>query len=90
MDLASGHVAALNKLKKEHLRLKVDGSAGTAGLRGTSAYKHISEDSVCFVVDKKLQFPGVQLSFPSYKITDSVLETVCFCLQACLIWGPLE
>jgi hypothetical protein len=23
MDLASGHVAALNKLKKEHLRLKV-------------------------------------------------------------------
>jgi UDP-glucose 4-epimerase len=28
MDLASGHVAALNKLKKEHLRLKVGKLAG--------------------------------------------------------------
>jgi UDP-glucose 4-epimerase len=32
MDLASGHVAALGKLKKEHLRLKVDKSAGMIGL----------------------------------------------------------
>jgi len=31
MDLASGHVAALNKLKKEHLRLKVGKLAGTPG-----------------------------------------------------------
>ena len=30
MDLASGHVAALNKLKKEHLRLKVGKLAGKA------------------------------------------------------------
>jgi transposase len=44
MDLASGHVAALNKLKKEHLRLKVDGSAAMTGLRETTACRHISED----------------------------------------------
>jgi UDP-glucose 4-epimerase len=31
MDLASGHVAALNKLKKEHLRLKVGKLAGIPG-----------------------------------------------------------
>ena len=32
MDLASGHVAALNKLKIEHLRLKVGKLAGVPGL----------------------------------------------------------
>jgi UDP-glucose 4-epimerase len=31
MDLASGHVAALKKLKKEHLRLKVGNLTGIAG-----------------------------------------------------------
>jgi hypothetical protein len=49
MDLASGHAAALNKLKKEHLRLKVHGSAGMTGLRGTTACKHISEDFICLL-----------------------------------------
>jgi hypothetical protein len=58
MDLASGHVAALNKLKKEHLRLKVDKLVGMIGLRGTTAYKHISEDlyAFCLIINASLPF----------------------------------
>jgi UDP-glucose 4-epimerase len=37
MDLASGHVAALNKLKKEHLRLKVGQLAGIRGVSRNTA-----------------------------------------------------
>jgi len=37
MDLASGHVAALNKLKKEHLRLKVGKLAGIPGFSRKTA-----------------------------------------------------
>jgi hypothetical protein len=56
MDLASGHAAAMNKLKKEHLRLKVQRSAIMIGLRGTIAYKFISEDLICLLSTNKYRF----------------------------------